>query len=71
MGSRTSLWLNRWKIGKQFISDWVIKSAYTEVKEGKQKEMTDEENIQSQPVYTVLKQYNLKRAKFQDWEEKD
>lgn len=33
--------------------------------------MTDEDNIQSQPIHAVLKQYNLKRAKFQDWEEKD
>lgn len=33
--------------------------------------MTDEDNIQSQPVNAVLKQYNLKRAKFQDWEGKD
>lgn len=33
--------------------------------------MTDGENIQSQPVHGVLKQYDLKRAKFQDWEEKD
>lgn len=26
---------------------------------------------ESQTVHTVLKQYNLKRAKFQEWEEKD